>query len=201
MRPLTPTTAFALTLLLASYAPAEPPRVASGEEITTATAPVRLAVSGTGIHFFSSAILHSSSPTPTGVLQRSTETVELFGDLRGRLLYQPTSEIDLAAGKLVNTGHQVFSGSLLGSRPVLLHDDNFRFEVYHATGATTGEVHLVGRLAGPRIRCDLAVVGTGLTADGDATFDYTGECTNRPGPKRRRADAAAPLRESITTPR
>jgi hypothetical protein len=133
-------------------------------------------VSGTGIHFFSSAVVHSVEPTETGFIQQSTETVDLTGDLVGRLLYQPTSVFDFAEGTLVNTGHQVFSGTVLGSAPVLLHDDQFRFEVDLKTGETLGVVYLVHGIAGPRTRCLLDVVGTGLTPEGDATFDYSGEC-------------------------
>jgi hypothetical protein len=133
-------------------------------------------VSGTGIHYFSSATVHSAVPTEDGIIQRSTETVDLDGDLVGRLLYQPISVFNFAAGTLVNTGHQVFSGTVLGSPPVLLHDDTFRFEVDLATGATLGIVHLDRRIAGPDTRCFLEVVGTGLTPEGDATFNYTGQC-------------------------
>jgi hypothetical protein len=136
-------------------------------------------VSGSGIHDFTTAIVHSAQPTPTGMIQRSTETVDLQGDLVGRLLYQPVSVFDFSQGTLVNTGRQVFSGSILGSRPLMLHDDDFHFEADLNTGAVTGEVHLRDRFAGPRIRCDLNVVGTGVTAEGNALFDYSGECRFR----------------------
>jgi hypothetical protein len=140
----------------------------------------KVAVSGSGVHLFSSSIVHSSEPTAAGMIQRSTDTVELSGDLTGRLLYHPVSIFDFVEGTLVNTGHQVFSGTILGSKPVMLHDDTFRFEVELATGATTGKVHLTDRLDGPNIRCHLNVVGTGLNAEGDATFAYDGECKIRP---------------------
>lgn len=133
-------------------------------------------VSGTGVHYFTSAIVHSTQATGTGFVQRSTDIVELQGDLVGRLLYQPVSVFDLAAGTLVNTGHQVYSGTVLDSAPVLLLDDQFRFEVDLATGATTGKVHLLEHLAGPRIRCELTVSGTGLTPEGDARVAYEGRC-------------------------
>lgn len=136
-------------------------------------------VSGTGVHFFTTAIVHSKTPTPTGLVQRSTEIVELAGDLTGVVLYHPTSVFDFAKGTLVNTGHQVFSGTVLGSDPVLLHDDAFRFTVTLANGATVGEVHLTDRLGGPGVRCDLEIAGTGMTPEGNATFAYTGECTFR----------------------
>jgi len=134
-------------------------------------------VSGTGIHYFTTAIVHSSDPTETGMIQRSTETVELSGDLTGRVLYHPISVFDFQQNTLVNTGSQVFSGTVLGSAPVLLHDDEFRFEVNLATGETVGEIHLVDRITGPRIRCRLQVSGIGqYTPEGDAIIDYTGQC-------------------------
>lgn len=139
-------------------------------------------VAGSGVHRFSSALIHSQEPTPTGFIQRSTDTVEVTGDLQGRILYHPVSEFDFAAGTLVNTGDQVFSGTVLGSVPVLLHDDRFRFVVELATGATVGEVYLEDRIDGRgTVRCRLDVVGTGLDALGDATFDYTGRCRFAPG--------------------
>jgi len=136
-------------------------------------------VSGTAVHFFSTAIVHSQTPTATGMIQRSTDIIELSGDLTGRVLYHPTSIFDFVNGTLVNTGNQVFSGTVLGSAPVLLHDDEFRFEVDLNTGGLeSGEVHLSDRIAGPKIRCDLVAVGTGAkTAEGNSIVDYTGTCT------------------------
>lgn len=136
-------------------------------------------VSGTAVHFFSTAIVHSQTPTATGMIQRSTDMIELSGDLKGRVLYHPTSVFDFVNGRLVNTGHQVFSGTVLGSAPVLLHDDEFRFEVDLKTGGLeSGEVHLSDRIAGPKIRCDLVAVGTGATTpDGNSIVDYSGTCT------------------------
>lgn len=143
-------------------------------------------VSGTGVHYFSSAVEHSQEPTPTGMIQRSTDIVELRGDLNGLILYQPTSVFDFVNGTLVNTGTQVFSGTVLGSDPVILHDDQFRFEVDLDTGATTGQVHLSRAKDAPHpgswYDCDLDVTGTGMTPAGDATFDYTGTCTSRGRP-------------------
>lgn len=147
-----------------------------------------IAVSGSGVHYFDSAIVHSSKTTATGEIRRSTETVELNGDLVGRLLYHPVSVFDFVKGTLVNTGHQVFSGTIRGSEPVMLHDDDFRFEVDLTTGATVGKVHLIDRLDGPNVRCHLDVVGTGLTADGNATFDYAGECRIETRDKRDRKE-------------
>lgn len=135
------------------------------------------AVAGHGVHFFSTAIVHSHEVTPTGAIQRSTETVELTGDLTGRILYQPTSVFNYANGTLVNTGRQVFSGTVVGSSPVVLYDDKFRFDVNLATGATTGKVYLTRWLAGPKVRCELDIIGTGLSPEGNATFTYAGWCS------------------------
>ncbi|AKS42885.1 hypothetical protein [Wenzhouxiangella marina] len=137
-------------------------------------------VSGSGVHRFSSAIVHSVTETEVGFVQRSTETVELSGDLEGRILYHPVSVFDFAAGTLVNTGHQVFSGQVLGMGPVLLHDDEFRFDVNLGTGETFGRVFLENRLNGPDIRCHLEIVGVGaMDEQGDALVDYTGSCRVR----------------------
>ena len=137
-------------------------------------------VAGTGVHYFTTARIYSQQPTDTGFVQRSTDIVELEGDLNGRILYHPVSEFDFAAGTLVNTGNQVFSGTVLGSEPVMIHDEWFRFEVNLATGETLGEVYLLEHIAGPRVRCELTVTGNGtLTAAGDAVVDYTGRCRFR----------------------
>jgi len=143
--------------------------------------PITRSVSGRAVHFFTTAIIHSQTPTETGMIQRSTDIIELSGDLKGRVLYHPTSVFDFVNGTLVNTGHQVFSGTVLGSAPVLLHDDEFRFEVDLNTGGLeSGEVHLSGRIAGPKIRCDLVAVGTGAkTPEGNGIVDYRGTCTFR----------------------
>jgi hypothetical protein len=134
-------------------------------------------VSGTGVHYFTTAKVYSQQPTETGFIQRGTETVELEGDLNGRVLYHPVSVFDFAAGTLVNTGHQVFSGTVLGSEPVLIHDEWFRFEVNLATGETVGEVYLQDNIAGPKVRCELTINSVGeRTAAGDAVVDYTGRC-------------------------
>lgn len=136
-------------------------------------------VSGTAVHYFTTSMIHSATPTAVGKVQRSTDIIELSGDLKGRVLYQPTTVIDTVKGILVNTGNQVFSGTVLGSEPVLIHDDQFRFEVNLKTaGMESGEVHLANRLAGPKVRCDLVVVGTGAkTPEGNGLVDYRGTCT------------------------
>jgi hypothetical protein len=149
--------------------------VAASMHQTSRTIPV----SGSGVHYFNTAIIHSVVPTANGIVQRSTDTVELGGDLTGRILYHPLSEFDFVNGTLVNSGHQVFSGTIAGSAPVLLFDDEFRFEVDLNSGEMTGEVYLVDSLAGPKIRCHLAVVGTEMDGDGNATFAYEGECRFR----------------------
>jgi hypothetical protein len=137
-------------------------------------------VQGSVVHYFTTAIIHSEEATETSKVQRSTDIVKMSGDLSGYILYHPTSAFDFAQGTLVNTGSQVFSGTIAGSEPVILYDQRFRFEVDLATGQTTGEVHLGRSLDAPHrdrwYECDLVVVGTGLTAEGDAMADYSGEC-------------------------
>jgi hypothetical protein len=158
-----------LTLIAASA-------VAASDEQT-------IPVSGSGVHFNTTAVVHSRQPTPTGMIQRSTEIAKLTGDLNGYILYHPTSEFDFVNNTLVNTGTQLFSGTIAGSDPVILHDDEFRFEVDLATGATRGEVHLSRSKDAPDrgewYECDLVIVGTGLTPEGDAMADYTGTCTRK----------------------
>ena len=143
-------------------------------------------VSGEGIHYFTTAVVHSQQEIETGMLQRSTDIIRLTGDLDGYLLYHPTSEFDFANQKLVNTGTQFFSGTIAGSEPMVLHDDTFRFDVDLATGQTTGEVHLMRSKDAPDqgqwYECHLAVTGTGMTPEGDATFTYTGHCLRRGRP-------------------
>jgi hypothetical protein len=136
-------------------------------------------VAGSGFDDLAHAIVHWQMPTANGTIQQSTEVVELFGDLRGRVLYHVTSVFDFINGTLVNTGNQVFSGTIAGSQPAMIHDDQFRFEVNLTTGRESGRVFLVDHIAGPKVQCALDVVGTGLNADGNPTFDYSGECRFR----------------------
>lgn len=145
----------------------------------TQTAVRTLRVAGTGVDLLNGAIVHSKVATPTGAVQKSTETVELNGDLHGRVLYHVTSTIDGTKGTLINTGDQVYSGTIGGSEPVMIHDSRFRFEVNLATGEDTGSVYLFDHIAGPKVRCTLRIVGTGKNADGNPTFNYTGECIFR----------------------
>lgn len=83
-------------------------------------------VTGSGFDDLNNAIVHWKKPTPTGLIQQSTEIVELTGDLRGRVLYHVTSVFDFVNGTLVNSGDQVYSGTIAGSAPVMIHDDQFR---------------------------------------------------------------------------
>jgi hypothetical protein len=136
-------------------------------------------VTGSGVDALNTAIVHSKEDTPTGSIQHSTETVELTGGLRGRVLYHVTTVIDAVRGTLVNTGDEVFSGTIAGSAPVMIHDDQFRFEVNLVNGNERGYVYFFDRIAGPKVRCTLDVVGTGLNGDGNPTFTYSGECTFR----------------------
>ena len=87
----------------------------------------RVRVSGSGIDLANGAIVHSKAATATGSIEHSTETVELSGDLHGRVLCQVTTVVDSARGTLVNTGQQVYSGTIAGSQPVMLHDSKIPF--------------------------------------------------------------------------
>ena len=136
-------------------------------------------VKGTGVDGLNTAMVHSKVATSTGMIQKSTEIVELNGDLTGRVLYHVTSVFDFAKGTLVNSGDQVYSGTIAGSEPVMIHDDQFRFEVNLNTGAESGDVYLLDHIAGPKVRCTLHVVGTGMNAQGNPTFTYEGDCTFR----------------------
>jgi hypothetical protein len=133
-------------------------------------------VNGTGTDLLNGAIVHSKKQTSNGMIQQSTETVELKGDLTGRILYHVTSTVDFANDTLVNTGDQVFSGTIGGSDPVMIHDGRFSFHADLKTGADTGSVYLVDHIAGPKVRCTLQVVGTGKDADANPTFSYAGHC-------------------------
>lgn len=135
-----------------------------------------VAVTGSGVDHLVGTLVHFRENTPTGSIQKSTEIVDLAGDLKGRVLYHVTTVIDSVHATLVNTGDQVYSGTVGGSAPVMLHDDHFRFEVDLKTGSEKGRVYLVDHIAGPNVRCTLDVVGTGMNGDGNPTFTYTGQC-------------------------
>jgi hypothetical protein len=142
----------------------------------------RVEVSGTGVHDFNTVIVHRSKQTGSGKREITTDTIELWGDLEGRVLYQPRSVYDFNKSTLVNTGNQVFSGTVLGSRPVMLFDDAFRFEVNLLTGAVRGEVYLTEMLSGPRMSCELVVTGDGTPPiDNRPEFSYEGFCWVKQG--------------------
>ena len=149
----------------------------SGAAAAPASHARTLAVTGHGVDLASGAMVHSKTPTADGFVQQSTEIVELEGDLHGRVLYQVTSRFDELHKRLVNTGHQVYSGTIAGSAPVMLYDDRFRFQADLASGAESGSVFLVHHLAGPQAACTLEVTGTGADGQGNPTFTYHGECT------------------------
>jgi hypothetical protein len=134
-------------------------------------------VSGTGTDLLNGALVHFKRATAHGEVQRSTEIIDLEGDLRGEVLYQVTTVVDAQKNTLVNTGDQVFSGTVAGAEPVMLHDSKFRFEVDLKTGADHGSVYLFDHIAGPRVRCELKVTGSGKNAEGNPTFGYVGPCT------------------------
>ena len=142
-----------------------------------------VSVSGSGMDIASEAITHSEETTATGMIRTLTEIVELEGDLHGKVLYQARQEFDFVANTLVITGENVFSGTIAGSEPLLLRSDESRFEVDLATGEETGTVHFTRSNDAPDksswYECDLVVVGTGQTPEGNPTFDYSGTCARR----------------------
>lgn len=133
-------------------------------------------VAGSGTDLLNGTVVYSKTPTPTGMIQKGTEIIELTGDLTGKILYHVTTVIDNQKGTLTNTGDQVFSGTILGSDPVMLHDSRFHFQVNLATGADSGSAYLDDHIAGPKVKCELNVTGTGKAADGNPTFHYSGTC-------------------------
>jgi len=181
MRSLVLTAAFAIVLGSALAAAAVGRRATAAPSAPTAQDELEKVrpVAGSAVHYLSTAITHSQQATETGLIQTSTETIDLNGDLTGRILYQPTTVIDFATQTLVNTGHQIFSGTVLGSAPVMLHDDAFRFDVDLATSAGVGKVYLTDNIAGPKIRCELDVIATGMTPERNVNASYTGVCRFR----------------------
>jgi hypothetical protein len=174
IRPRAFVTGVAVVLVVNSIAVrAQAPFAVTPSDAGTA---VVVAVTGSGVDHLVTAIVHSKENTPTGNIQKSTEIVDLTGDLKGRVLYHVTTVLDSVHATLVNTGNQVYSGTIGGSAPVMLHDDHFRFEVDLKTGSEKGRVYLVDHIAGPKVRCTLDVVGTGMNAEGNPTFTYTGQC-------------------------
>jgi hypothetical protein len=105
--------AFALSpVMLGRITSADP-----GNPRRGAVRPQAQPVKGTATDMLTTAIVHSTASTATGKIEASTETIELTGDLTGRVLYQPTSVFDFAKGTLVNTGRQVSPGQCSGQRP------------------------------------------------------------------------------------
>lgn len=145
--------------------------------------PQPISVSGSGVDLASDAIVHSEQNAPTGLVKRLTEMVRLEGDLNGYVLYQATQQFDDVNKRLIVTGENVFSGTIRGSEPLILRSDESRFEVNLVTGEETGNVHLTRSNDAPDkgswYECALDVVGTGVTPEGNPTFDYSGECTRR----------------------
>ncbi|MEE4211364.1 MAG: hypothetical protein V2I43_19100 [Parvularcula sp.] len=175
----------ALTTVACSTAPAG---AASGGRFGGLKA---IEVTGNGVHRFSESIEHSVEQTPMGVIIRSTEIIDLFGDLRGQILYQPVTEIDFTTQKLTNTGNQVFSGTIKDSEPVLLFDDAFFFEVDLVMGTVNGEVFLERTLAGQKTWCELTVTGPIAPPGQDSSFTYEGVCRSRGAPDGVRRDRSA----------
>src|SRR4029077_11759632 len=110
-------------------------------------------VAGNGLDRLDRAIVHSTVNTPTGMIQKATETVDLFGDLTGTVLYLVTSNFDFVHGTLVNTGDSVYSVTIAGSAPVMVHDDQSHFDVNLNTGQERGQVYLSNYIAGAKVRC------------------------------------------------
>src|SRR5450631_4263470 len=74
----------------------------AGEDAVSKVRSVQVAGSGTDL--VNGAIVHSKKETPTGTIEKSTGSVELKGDLTGRVLYHVTSTVDLTNNTMVNTG-------------------------------------------------------------------------------------------------
>src|SRR5512133_2166127 len=135
-----PTLAAMMAALVLSTVGAGGPRTPSATPTLDTTS---IPVAGSGTDLLTTALVHSKDSTRTRMVQKSTEIVELTGDMVGRVLYQVTSVFDFVQGTMINTGHQVFSGTVAGSAPLMLHDDKFRFDVNLKTGEEHGRVYLV----------------------------------------------------------
>lgn len=139
-------------------------------------------VAGGVVYYLSQEVVHSQQPTTNGLIQLSTVMVRLTGDLDGWVLFQPVGTFDFAAQTLVNTGgKQVFSGTVKGLGPVMLHDADFVFDLDLTDGSFVGDVSLGRSKDSPGsgwFECHLTVIGTGaVTPEGDTLSDYTGECS------------------------
>lgn len=163
--------------------PQGPTEPAASASVAAAASSPPIPVSGSAVFFASTAVVHSEEPTETGMIQRSTAVVKLSGDVSGWVLFHPTSVFDFVNGTLVNTGTQIFAGTIAGSDPVVLHDDQFRFDVDLATGATVGEIVFSRSNDAPHkggwYECRLGMVATGMTPEGDITSDLSGTCRAR----------------------
>src|SRR5258706_2469889 len=71
-------------------------------------------VAGSGLDHLDTAVVHSKETTPTGLIQKSTEIVELEGDMKGRVPYQGNSGFDFVHGPLLNTGQKGYSRTTAG---------------------------------------------------------------------------------------
>lgn len=163
--------------------PRGPVEAAGSPSLNAVASSAPFPVSGSGIIFTATGIVHSTEATPTGMIERSTVAGQLTGDLNGSILFNATSVFDFQQNTLVNTGTQFFSGTVGGSEPVILYDDSFRFDIDLGTGETSGAVHFSRSADAPHkggwFECDLTVVGTGLDSDGNILSSYTGECVGR----------------------
>jgi hypothetical protein len=65
--------------------------------------------------------------------------------------YHVTPSSDFVHGTLVNTGDEVYSGTIAGSAPVMIHDDEFRFKANLVTGKESGQVYLFDDIARPKV--------------------------------------------------
>ena len=135
-------------------------------------------VSGTAIHYASTSWVHPNTfqATETGFTLVSTDFVEIFGDIQGRAVSQLFTTYNEVEGTIVNTGHQVFSGTVFGSDPVMLYDDDFRFEIDLVAGETTGDIYLIDQISGPKVRCIFSMQSTGQDADLNNLSEYFGQC-------------------------
>ena len=79
-------------------------------------------VAGTGYDDLNNILIHSQTPTATGMIQQSTEIVELSGDLRGRVLYHVTSVFDFVNGRTAIDMVRLAGESLRLCRPVCRQD-------------------------------------------------------------------------------
>jgi hypothetical protein len=144
--------------------------------------PQVIPVAGNAVLLSDTMVVHSSEPTASGLIERSTSVVKLTGDVSGLVLFHATTEIDFFTSTLVNTGTQLFSGTIAGSDPVILHDDQFVFVVNLATGDIFGDAPFDRSKDAPHrsywYECNLYIVGVS-TPNADDVSEYSGECIRR----------------------